>query len=341
MRSNRRAYADLRSSYTGESRVAARAGTSRDGSPGLDHCTARQRRLRAILALGLFNDHDWAFAEYGWGCPSVTRYNVTFSPRYDALVIISNTPVNVASRMVAAHPGSLRVPGLRYNPAKESSSETRHLIDIGSGAELMVTERPTGRQKPLSEGSPVSSRPRLGSHGVAHALTTAEHKALAAIPAMTDEIETLLAGLAVRLNVRDQLGRWAMGYWFWDPLERPVRDSSMYRVERRLHGEEAVWELRWSSYPYVRDVAAMLTHPVIGVAGCSAVEVEDGYDIHLNGSLLALRSWHPVGHLRCNLQAARDLESLDGPDGRDPNEVSGGLSRRRTASSGRAAPTIR
>ncbi|MBR7825787.1 hypothetical protein KDK95_05665 [Actinospica sp. MGRD01-02] len=340
MRSNRRAYADLRSSFTGESRVAARAGTARDGSPGLDHCTARQRRLRAILALGLFNDHDWAFAEYGWGCPSVTRYNVTFSPRYDALVIISNTPVNVASRMVAARPGSLRVPGLRYDPAKEFSSETRHVIDVESGAELIVTERPSGRQKPLPAGSPAPRRSRLESHGLAHALTAAEQEALAAIPAMTDEIETLLAGLAVRLNARDPLGRWAMGYWFWDPLERPVRDSSMFRVERRLHGEESVWELRWSSYPYVRDVAAMLTHPVIGVAGCGAVEVEDGYDIHLDGSVLALRSWHPVGHLRCNLQAALDLEGIDGPDSRGSNEVSGGPSRRRSASSGGAAPTI-
>lgn len=112
MRSNRRAYASLRSSFTGESRVAARAGTARDGSPGLDRCTARQRRLRALLALGLFNDHEQAFGHNGWGCPAVTSYNVTFSPRFDTLVIVSNTPVNVASRMVTAHPDSLRVPGL-------------------------------------------------------------------------------------------------------------------------------------------------------------------------------------------------------------------------------------
>ena len=43
---------------------------------------------------------------------------------------------------------------------------------------------------------------------------------------------------------------------------------------------------------------------MIGVAGC-AVEVEDGYDGHLNGSVLALRAWHPTGHLRSNLKAAQ------------------------------------
>jgi hypothetical protein len=266
-----------------------------------------------MLAMGLFNDHERAFGENGWGCPAVTSYNVTFSPRFDTLVIISNTPVNVASRMVAAHPGSLRIPGLRYNPAKECSSETRHLIDIESGAELIVTERPSGRQKPSAAGSLAPRQWLLDPHGVSDLLTAAEHKALALIPEMTDEIETLLAGLAVRLNVQDPLGRWAMGYWFWDPLQRPERDNSMVRVERRLRGENAAWELRWSAYPYVRDVAAMLTHQVIGVAGCSAVAVEDGYDVHLNGSVLALRAWHPAGHPRCNLQAAQALGN-DRPD---------------------------
>jgi hypothetical protein len=168
-----------------------------------------------MLAMGLFNDHERAFGENGWGCPAVTSYNVTFSPRFDTLVIISNTPVNVASRMVAAHPGSLRIPGLRYNPAKECSSETRHLIDIESGAELIVTERPSGRQKPSAAGSLAPRQWLLDPHGVSDLLTAAEHKALALIPEMTDEIETLLAGLAVRLNVQDPLGRWAMGVGRW------------------------------------------------------------------------------------------------------------------------------
>lgn len=69
--------------------------------------------------------------------------------------------------MVAAQPGSLRVPGLRYTPAKECGSETRHLIDIESGAELIVTDRPAAgrsrapkaRQRPVNRGSPHTGFP--------------------------------------------------------------------------------------------------------------------------------------------------------------------------------------
>lgn len=156
--------------------------------------------------------------------------------------------------------------------------------------------------------------PQPDPHEISSSLSPAEHKALAAIPEMTEEIETLLAGLAVRLNVQDPEGRWAMGYWFWDPLQRPERPRSMTRAERRLGGWGTAWELRWSSYPHVSDVAAILTHPVIGVAGCSATEVEDGYDIHLNSSILALRPWHPTGHLRCNLRASEGTGGADGPE---------------------------
>jgi hypothetical protein len=59
--------------------------------------------------------------------------------------------------------------------------------------------------------------------------------------------------------------------------------------------------MRGSVYPNAPDVAAMPAYPVIGVA-------EYGYDVHLGGSILALRAWHP----RCNVQAAWVLGD-DGP----------------------------
>ncbi|MBS2549623.1 hypothetical protein KGQ19_22420 [Catenulispora sp. NL8] len=302
MRSNRRASALQRSAFTGEVPVAARAGTARDGTPGLDTCTDPQRRLRVLLALGLFNDYEKDHADNSWCCPAVCSYNVTFSPRLDSLVIITDCPRNVAGRMVARGE-ELRVPGLRYNPDKECSQHTLHILDIVSGAEMIITDRVTGRVKPgavKNERSRIATARELGML----ALTEAEMQALAQIPEMTPAIEILLAALAVRLDARDPQGGWAMGYWFWDPLDRPgaPQTSSPYGFRRVLRGCGNRWELRWSEFPYVQDVATMLTHPIIGVPGCQARDVSNGYDIALGNSVLALRSWYPAGDRGSNLR---------------------------------------
>ena len=302
MRSNRRTSALLRGAFTGEEFEAARAGTARDGSPGLDTCTDSQRRLRVRLALGLFNDYAKDYGNNSWCCPAVCSYNVTFSPRMNSLVVITDCPRNVAGRIVARGEG-LRVPGLRYNPDKECSQHTVHIIDIVSGAEMIVTDRVTGRIKPgpaKLERSRIAAARDLGMLE----LTEAEEQALGQIPEMTPAIEILLAALTVRLDARDPQGGWAMGYWFWDPLDRPgaPRVSSAYGFQRVLHGRGNRWELRWSEFPYVQDVATMLTHPVIGIPGCEARPVSDGYDIALGNSTLALRSWYAVDEAGSNLR---------------------------------------
>lgn len=316
MRSNRRTSALLRSSFTGENIVAARAGTARDGSPGLDRCTDRQRRLRARLALGLFNDYDKTYGDNTWSCSAVRTYSITLSPRFDSLVIITDCPVNVAGRMASEGP-DIRVPGFRFNPEKECSMDAVHMLDITSGAELILTRRVTGRVKP--GGANVWSR--WAEHHFADLelplkASADEQAALDRIPAMTPAIETLLAALAVRLDARDPDGRWAMGYWFWDPLQREGYDAFGPRSDpgSLLQGYGDRWELRWSEHPYVEDVALMLTHPIIGVPGCQASEVDGGFDIRLDGSVLALRSWHPDGHVGCNLRPKNVTKRVPLPD---------------------------
>lgn len=90
-RSTHKTIARARMQYLGEPRTAALGAVPRDGSLGLDTCSTEQRRLRALMALGLFNrSRSWQPHRdvAGWGSTPSSR--TTSSPRPGSIDLSSS-----------------------------------------------------------------------------------------------------------------------------------------------------------------------------------------------------------------------------------------------------------
>ncbi|KMS82818.1 hypothetical protein ACZ91_56670 [Streptomyces regensis] len=276
--SSRRSAAAIRRAFSGEPRQAAARAVPRGcGHLGFDSHDPGQQRLRALLALGIFNAgrlQEWPGA---WAMASLTHYDLTLSPRQDDLLLITPTPSNVLQYLVPrGQPVGL--PGLRLQEARADAFVLRHLV---TGARMTVTDRPL---VPAFDGDFEEGR-RVWT--VQHDLTGQEHEALADAPSMTDDALALLAGLMSRIGLCDPERRWALGYWFADPLDRTLAWS---HVGRRLWGHGDRWELTWNCFPFHWDVAMALTDPQAGIAGAQAVQGRRGWDVRLGNAVLALRT---------------------------------------------------
>ncbi|WP_199546300.1 hypothetical protein [Streptomyces sp. N35] len=282
------ALAQLRSDrhqFTGEDPRAAQLGAPLDHSAfGLDICDAPQRRLRALLALGLLNDGQLGAVEVGeWALTGLIAKEPVFSPRPDHLAIVVCMSYNSVRHLVPNHPRSQvhRLPGLRLEQQVGGTYLLRHLP---TGASLSVTDEPTTRPDPASVTG--LKRNRLWRTDVD--VTSDEQAALGEVPPMTDAAEVLLAGLLVRFSLRDPAGRWSLANWDTHPLDRPLPQASL--SSHRLWGHGERWMLEWScDYPSGADVAAALTDPKAGIVGAKAVDARRGWDIVLDGAVLALR----------------------------------------------------
>ncbi|MEV7243137.1 hypothetical protein AB0N92_18085 [Streptomyces sp. NPDC093248] len=286
----RRRAAHLRASHTRETPSLAAPGIARrnlgtcslpgsDGSGlGLDVCSAPQRRLRALLALGLFNNGPTSTWPRQISLADVTRYTVVVSPRYHDLVITSRAPYNVLCWLVGRdnHP-QIGLPGLRV---ETSYTEGWHLRHLPTGATMTVTSNRHGRlQGPADPGSNYA---RLWTADVP--LNDEEYDVLNALPRQGADTETLLAALTVRLCARAPDGRWDVGWWFSNLTDRPGRGHAH---RRRLAVEGHQCTLHWDSSPHPEDLRAALTDPVIGLAGAIGQTTSDGWLMHYNGAYLA------------------------------------------------------
>lgn len=109
----RRRAIKLRASYTRETRSLAAPGIHRRppgngsvfGDLGLDACTAPQRRLRALLALGMLNHGPMSLWPRHVSLADVTRYTIVVSPRHDDLVITARAPTTWPAGWSAATTG--------------------------------------------------------------------------------------------------------------------------------------------------------------------------------------------------------------------------------------------
>ena len=90
-------------------------------------------------------------------------------------------------------------------------------------------------------------------------LSSAEQDQLMDLVTQPSGVAKIVSALVVRMRARDPLGRWAMGNWWNDPLQRPGRPCGSYRSNRRLMPGGRHWLLEWCGYPYMADVAAMLS----------------------------------------------------------------------------------
>ncbi|MGY5118339.1 hypothetical protein ACWC2H_21145 [Streptomyces sp. 900105755] len=288
----RRQSAHLRASYTRETPRLAAPGIARRGhhtpSPGsglgLDACTAQQRRLRALLALGMFNHGPTSLWPRHVSLADITRYTLVLSPRYDDLVITTRAPYNVTCWLVGRdlHP-QIGLPGLRVESSHNEGWRLRHLP---TGAAITVTDHYDGRlQGPPDEGSNYAG---LWTNDTP--VTDEEHATISALPHLDTATETLLAALTVRLCTQAPDGSWDIGMWFNDPTDRPDRGHAHHR---RLHAEDGQCTLHWDSEPHPEDLLAALTDPVIGLAGTTSHLTRDGWLVHYGRACLTA---HPVAY---------------------------------------------
>ncbi|MGP9021183.1 hypothetical protein ACT1U9_22655 [Streptomyces sp. BR1] len=282
--SRRKATARIRALYTGEKPAAAQAGIARDHSIGLDACRSDQHQIRALLAIGFLNqgiDYD---GPAGWQLAVLNTYTFTVSPRFERLALITDVPDNVANRLLRRPAGTTGLPGLRLEEYRSGGSYVmRHLPTC---AQIVVTRNsfgaPTGTRKEPHSDCMTTDTP----------ITDAERDQLATVPRMTMEAQCLLAGVFSRIGARDPHGTWAIGNWFYDPLERPGwLDNPRSPFEaRKLHGADDSWELEWGAYPYPGDLATAMTDPVVGIPGARTVSAAGDLTITLGGAALHLRS---------------------------------------------------
>ncbi|MEU2235134.1 hypothetical protein [Streptomyces vietnamensis] len=285
----RRRAAHLRAAYTGETYPLAAPGIARHGvgTPyagsglGLDTCTAPQRRLRALLALGLLNHGPTSTWPRHVSLADVTRYTLVVSPHHDDLVITARAPYNVACWLVGRNRlPEIGLPGLRVESSHAEGWRLRHLP---TGAALTVTSNRNGRlQGPVT---PDSNYARLWTTEVP--LTTEEHAVLNALPPLGADTEALLAALTVRLCAHAPDGSWDIGTWFSNLTDRPSRAHSHHR---RLSVEADRCTLHWDSDPHPEDLYAALTDPVIGFPGTMGQQTTDGWWLHYNRACLTAHS---------------------------------------------------
>ncbi|MEU9471302.1 hypothetical protein AB0D78_32700 [Streptomyces avermitilis] len=235
-----------------------------------------QQRLRALLALGIFNGGPLQEWPGMWAMASVTHYDLILSPRPDDLVVITPTPSNVLTYLVPRGK-PVGLPGLRLEEARADAFQLRHLV---TGARMTVTDRPP---VPPFDGDFDERRVWTVDQG----LTGEEHDALADVPPMTDDTLVLLSGLMSRIGLCDPQRQWALGNWFMDPLDRTSAWGG--RAGRRLWGRGDWWELTWGGFPFAEDVAMALTDPQAGIAGAHAVRVRRGWEVRVGNAVLALR----------------------------------------------------
>ncbi|MFF8607212.1 hypothetical protein ACF06X_14850 [Streptomyces sp. NPDC015346] len=290
----RRRTARLRASYTRETASLAALGIIRRDSDklpprsglGLDTCSAPQRRLRALLALGMFNSGPTSWWPRHITLADVTRYTFVVSPRHDDLVITARAPYNVACWLVGRDRlPQIGLPGLRVDSSYDDGWRLRHLP---TGATVTVTGDRHGRlQGPLDRESNYA---RLWTTDVP--VSDEEHAVLNVLPRLSADMETLLAALSVRLCAHAPDGSWDIGMWFNDLTERPSRGHAHHR---RLSVEGDRCTLHWDSEPYPEDLRAALTGPVIGLAGTHVQPDGEGWSLQYGRARLLA---HPVAFRR-------------------------------------------
>ncbi|WP_214402552.1 hypothetical protein [Pseudonocardia lacus] len=256
--------ADERAGYTQERRRAAAAGLGTDGSHGLDTCSDRQRKLRALLALHVFNGGRMGVeAPADTRVDTITRYTMILSPRHDDLVVVAEAPRNVAAYLVNSHPDD-GLPGMRM--VGRPGRSTFQMLHLPTGATLTITDE-SGHHSGIPAPDPESWWPGSRWCGTDVDVTDSERAALDGLPPVSPDAEQLLAALIVRICTADPNANWALGTWFSDPLPRPDPIGAPRDAGRRLWGEGDSWELRWSGLPYGIDVVSSLTDHAIGLPG--------------------------------------------------------------------------
>ncbi|MFJ3646917.1 hypothetical protein [Streptomyces murinus] len=157
-------------------------------------------------------------------------------------MLIVNACDNVALRLVGSSTDP-HIPGMRVE--ERLGYHLWRLRHLPSGAQMYVSERDTlaagrGRARPLPK-----LRGRLGTE---EPLTADEREKLAAVPEISSAMKRLLAGLWVRMSLRDPDGSFDLGGWFIDPLDRAA-ERARWAPASRLWGARGTMGPRMAGLP--------------------------------------------------------------------------------------------
>lgn len=264
--------------FTGETTEQAAPGV-RGRSHGLDECSRAQRRFRAILAVLMLTEHT----DHNLGqdtvarcvASSVLRQMIRIAAWPEELVLLSDIPHHLVQKVLPRDMGSTvhGIPGLRCLDADPVAGRWYRFLHVGTGGVFRLQyagptpEEYCFRPEPdwPDSWNPVTS---------VQALTENEAHILAQIPEMHEDLETLLAGLIVRLSCQDPDNRWALGELDWDPLRRGRPKAVTYR--RYLWGSGTDWTLHYNGPIPADDIAAALTDARIGITGARITSRHDG-----------------------------------------------------------------
>lgn len=293
---HRGSFARVRAEHTGEDRVTARQGVHRSGL-GLDLCTPAQQRFRTLLSQHLFNAGDLSTLPYLSMVHILTHYTLLMSPRYDNLVLITDAPANVLGYLVPEgtnrSPGpSMAIPGLRLawvSGADYSDGPDYHLVHLPTGARMTVT----AQKRTLFTNRGISDIQCPSGYAwwtTSAAVTREEQDQIMDLVTPPNGVAAIVNALVVRMRARDPQGRWAMGNWWNDPLQRSGRPCGCHRSNRRLMPGGRHWLLEWCGYPFASDVAAMLSDQGFGLPQAAIAPGKNHFTITVNGDVLRIQN---------------------------------------------------
>ncbi|GAA4618408.1 hypothetical protein GCM10023195_82720 [Actinoallomurus liliacearum] len=202
-------------------------------------------------------------------------------------MLITDVPHNVAGVLLPRRRSAreiTRLPGLRLEEVRGYGTYITH--HIPTGARLIVTDDPSGKILDKPPGSTYLETLE------GDALTDQEEAQLRQTPNMSPDAQLLLSGLLCRATTKDPDDTWAIGNWFSDPLWE-VRGELETTEEIQLEGSDDHWKLTWIGFPYPGDVAATLTHPIIGIEGAVATSTKKIIKITLGSATLILQQKYP------------------------------------------------
>ncbi|MFB6724917.1 hypothetical protein ACFCV3_32370 [Kribbella sp. NPDC056345] len=290
----------LRVSYTQEPKWLAARNLARDGSPGLDVCTPQQRALRFFLGMLFLNQNEKIAARQGdlAVCASceILRENIVISPGHNELVLLSDIHQHFIQKILPRdYAGSVSgIPGLRCYEADEYGRWYRFLhLPTGGFLRLQGTlKAKNAYTKPTTASSGHGWSRRWNTTDASTPLTPGEAKIAAAMPASTPDLQTLIAGVVVRLTSQHPDSVWALGSLLWDPLQRD-QSESFPRLRRTLWKTKGRWNLAFNGPIPAEDIASALTDPAIGIPGAHIGDPSEPTAVILGSATLHIRKFRP------------------------------------------------
>lgn len=290
----------LRASYTWEPKRFAGRNIDRNGSHGLDTCTPQQRALRFFLGMLFLNQGDQIAVGQRelatCGSTEILRQDIVISPWHNELALLTDIHHHFVQKILPWDTiGSVSgIPGLRRYDADEHGQWYRFLhLPTGGLLRLQGLQKSKHHyMAPIADKDGYRWPSNWGASNVHVPLSPGEARIARAMPAADEDLQTLIAGIVVRLTSQHPHGAWALGSLLWDPLHRG-RAMSFPRLRRTLWRTKDQWHLAFNGPVPAEDIASALTDPGIGIPGADTSGSARRIAVTLGSATLHIRNFRP------------------------------------------------